>query len=249
MPFTFSHPALLFPFKYLPRSWVSITGLVTGSIAPDFEYIINGTRTFSHTLKGAVWLDLPVAIIIALIFHNFVREKLVAHLPKFLYKRFAGLKNIRWNLYFKKHSPIVIVSVLFGIGTHLLWDSFTHGTGYFVIRLPVLQQNVAVEGIRMPMQALVWFLSSIAGAIVIIIFVYFLPKKYSTSKKSIAWFWIKFILIMALISAFLFSRIKNADTDWDAVGMVFLRSALLSVVLTAVFTKGNNKSYTKQEIS
>ncbi|WP_262496247.1 DUF4184 family protein [Flavobacterium piscis] len=38
MPFTFSHPAIILPLKYLPKNWISLTGLIIGSLTPDFEY-------------------------------------------------------------------------------------------------------------------------------------------------------------------------------------------------------------------
>ncbi|WP_240482010.1 DUF4184 family protein [Flavobacterium psychrophilum] len=38
MPFTFSHPAIILPLRYLPRQWFSLTGLIIGSLTPDFEY-------------------------------------------------------------------------------------------------------------------------------------------------------------------------------------------------------------------
>jgi hypothetical protein len=52
MPFTFSHPALILPLTRLPKRWVSATGLVIGSIVPDFEKFLkmNDGNTYSHTL-------------------------------------------------------------------------------------------------------------------------------------------------------------------------------------------------------
>ena len=37
MPFTFSYPAIVLPLTYLPRRWFSLTGLIIGSLTPDFE--------------------------------------------------------------------------------------------------------------------------------------------------------------------------------------------------------------------
>jgi hypothetical protein len=39
MPFTFAHTALIIPLCYIRRRyrWISATGLITGSVAPDFE--------------------------------------------------------------------------------------------------------------------------------------------------------------------------------------------------------------------
>lgn len=54
MPFTFSHPAIILPFKYLPNRWISMTGLIIGSLTPDFEYFIRMKieSYYSHTNAG-----------------------------------------------------------------------------------------------------------------------------------------------------------------------------------------------------
>ena len=44
MPFTFSHPAAVLPLRLLPRHWFSLTGLVIGSMVPDFEYFLRSMR-------------------------------------------------------------------------------------------------------------------------------------------------------------------------------------------------------------
>ena len=54
MPFTFSHPAIVLPLKYLPKKWFSFTGLIIGSMTPDFEYFLRMKvkSDYSHTLNG-----------------------------------------------------------------------------------------------------------------------------------------------------------------------------------------------------
>ncbi len=51
MPFTFSHPAIILPLKYLPQNWFSLTGLIIGSLTRDFEYFIRMKvrSNYSHT--------------------------------------------------------------------------------------------------------------------------------------------------------------------------------------------------------
>ena len=84
MPFTFSHPAIILPFRYLPVKWFSFTGLVIGSLTPDFEYFIRMKvqSIYSHTLLGIFWFDLPLAILLAFLFHSLVRDTLFFNLPK-----------------------------------------------------------------------------------------------------------------------------------------------------------------------
>ena len=57
MPFTFSHPAIILPLKKLPKKYISMTGLIVGSIAPDFEYFLRMKSKYSHTMSGILWYD------------------------------------------------------------------------------------------------------------------------------------------------------------------------------------------------
>src|SRR6185295_15030806 len=134
MPFTFSHPAAVLPLAYLPKRFVSMTGLVIGSMAPDFEYFLRmtGNSYYSHTWIGLFWFDLPLTIILAFIFHLVVRDRLVNNLPVFLAKRLLIFTNFNWIKHFKENFLIVIASIIVGIVSHILWDKFTHEGKIFV---------------------------------------------------------------------------------------------------------------------
>lgn len=235
MPFTFAHPALVLPLRYLPRSWFSFTGLITGSIVPDVEYIINDTRTFSHTYQAILWFHLPIALIVAFLFHNILRDKLISQLPSFMYIRFTRFEGFNWNLYFKKNKGIVIVSTVLGAVTHLFWDSFTNASGYFVEKFPVLRETVHAMGTSIQLYVLGWNLSSLAGILALLIAIYLLPKEYKNRNHSIVWFWTIFTAVAVLLSCLLL--IKFGYADINAVSINFFRSGLLSLLLVAIFSK------------
>ncbi len=96
MPFTFSHPAIVLPLNYLPKKWFSLTGLVIGSLTPDFEYFIRMKikSEYSHTLEGLFWFDLPLGVLLAFIFHNIVRNNFYNNLPLFFKSRFSVLNRL-----------------------------------------------------------------------------------------------------------------------------------------------------------
>ena|ERR1035437_3493274 len=95
MPFTFSHPALVLPIAYFPRKFYSLTGLVVGSMIPDFEYFLRMSTEgkYGHTLPGILWFDLPLALLVALIYHQVVRNLLIDNLHKILYIRLLSFKQ------------------------------------------------------------------------------------------------------------------------------------------------------------
>ena len=128
MPFTFSHPAIVLPLLNKRLKIFSSTGLIIGSIIPDFESFVrfDEHKLYSHTWSGIFWFDLPLAIIASFIFHDIVRDPLYKNLPNFLEKKASGYLNFQWNAYFRKHYLMIVVSMLIGISLHLLWDAFTH---------------------------------------------------------------------------------------------------------------------------
>ena len=68
MPFTFAHPAIVLPLlKKKYSRYFSATGLIVGSMAPDFEAFIGfrKEKIYSHNWLGVFWFDLPLALIIA----------------------------------------------------------------------------------------------------------------------------------------------------------------------------------------
>ena len=128
MPFTFSHPAIVLPLAKASRRWFSLTGLVVGSIAPDFEYFIRMkvSSIHSHTHPDLFWLNITVGIAIAFIFHRLARNRLIDNLPSFLAYIFSPFKTFDWLHYYQQHRLQVILSILIGAASHVAWDSFTH---------------------------------------------------------------------------------------------------------------------------
>ncbi|MEP7093456.1 MAG: DUF4184 family protein, partial [Flavobacterium sp.] len=152
MPFTFSHPAIILPLKYLPGKWFSLTGLIVGSLTPDFEYFIRMKvqSNYSHTVYGIFWFDLPLAILLCFIFHNIVRDDLFKNLPKNIQSKTLVYTEFNWNNYFKRSWFIIVISTLIGIASHLLWDSFTHDHGYFVNKISLLRNSVSLFDKEVP---------------------------------------------------------------------------------------------------
>ncbi|MFP5043018.1 DUF4184 family protein, partial [Parasediminibacterium sp. JCM 36343] len=116
MPFTFSHPAIVLPLTKCSRRHMSLTGLIIGSMTPDFEYFFRMKiqSTFSHTIGGLFYFDLPVGILLSFVFHNLIRDSLYDNLPKVFKSRLEVFKSFKWNEYFKQHYFVVIISVLVG---------------------------------------------------------------------------------------------------------------------------------------
>jgi hypothetical protein len=124
MPFTLSHPAAAIPFL---RTRMDPSALVIGCMAPDFEYFLHFAPEggFGHTLAGVFLLDLPAAFVTLWLFHAYAKEPLYTWLPEGVRRRIQPgpaalpVRNVA-------QLGLVLLAILIGIATHILWDSFTH---------------------------------------------------------------------------------------------------------------------------
>ncbi|WP_191891176.1 DUF4184 family protein, partial [Streptomyces griseoaurantiacus] len=146
MPFTLAHPAAVLP---LLRSPFSPAALVCGAMAPDMPYFLAAARipvsarswyepflnaTVSHGLSGiAVSVSFALAL---LLLYAGVRRPVAALLPGGRAPHGRGGRSAR-------RVGGVLLSVLIGVATHLLWDSFTHADGWAVVHVSPLRARLA----------------------------------------------------------------------------------------------------------
>ena len=234
MPFTFSHPAIVLPLAYLPKRWISVTGLVLGSLMPDFEYFLRMKiqSNFSHTLEGIFWFDLPLGLLTAFVFHNLIRNHLFANLPKMLKSRFMKYTNFNWNSYSKTNWFVVIISILIGTISHIFWDSFTHDTGYFVKTIPFLSNSMELLDYRIPVLKILQHSSTLVGAFIICISIYKLPTS-QINNASDNYYWIIFITSFILL---FFLLIGFQIPTFGTLLVSTISLSMLSLIITSLLT-------------
>jgi hypothetical protein len=238
MPFTFAHPAIVLPFKYLPKKWYSLTGLIVGSLIPDFEYFLRMRMqsNYSHTISGLFWFDLPLGILVAFLFHTIARNSFYSNLPLFLKSRILRYNVFDWNTYFKKQWLVVLLSVLVGSITHLFWDSFTHTHGYFVQLFPELNQTLPFFGKKLPVFKLLQHTSTLLGGILLFMALLRIPAESNVKSSLKLTYWILLLLIVLAIVAI---RVLNG-LSFRAFGhfiATFISAVLISLLLTPIFFK------------
>ena len=233
MPFTFTHPAIILPLTYLPRKWFSLTGLVIGSLTPDFEYFLRMRvkSNYSHTLEGVIWFDLPLGLLLAFIFHNIVRNSLFENLPTFLKSRFSIFKPFDWNQFFYKNWWVVILSILIGTASHLFWDSFTHNHGYFVKAIPSLTNIIDIFEIQIPIFKILQHSSTLIGGLVIALAFYKLPTYNNINNKINLKYWTIFAgLTLTIISIRFLSGLEIKQ--YGNVIVTAISAGIISLILT-----------------
>jgi len=241
MPFTFSHPAIILPLKYLPRKWFSLTGLIVGSLTPDFEYFIRMKvqSNYGHTVYGILWFDLPLAIFLSFIFHNIIRDDLFKNVPKNIQSRILVYVEFNWNNYFKRNWVVIIVSTLIGIISHLFWDGFTHDHGYFVNNISVLRNSVFLFDKEIPVLKIAQHLSTLIGGIVIMVTISKLPKNNTTVYPSNKTYWPLLIIFATAITLIRLLTIVNHRAYGHIIVSV-ISAFLISFTLTSFVIKLKN---------
>lgn len=242
MPFTFSHTVAAFLFKpWLNK--LSLTGVVLGCMAPDFEYFLRMRMQgeFGHHIAGIFLFNLPVSILVALVFHQVIRDEMIGHSPWFLKKRVLIFQNLDWFGYLKNHYLMVIISILFGIFTHLVWDAFTHQTGFFVQKLVVLQNTISIADFNIPLYKIFQHLSSSLGLMIIAIYFFKLPFYTSiqtNNERKTVWMYWGVILVLLGCLLGLWS-IFNSDLKFSLVHVLVaaIACSFWSILIVSLFFK------------
>ena len=212
-------------------------------MSPDLEYFsrMEILATHSHLFWGVLYFDLPIALIYCFVFHLFVRNILINHLPDFFKERFTQFLNFDWINYFKKNWLIVIVSIIIGAYSHLFWDAFTHEWGYFAKLIPTLQEVWFTKPIEVKGYKFLQHFSTFLGAIFIAFWIYKMPKEPILKTKFDYIFWLKIILFTTIISTlrFVFFPIEIALGNLIVVvGM----SGFLSLVIFGILEEKKSVS-------
>lgn len=239
MPFTFAHPAIVLPLKQFGRHWFSLTGLVLGSLAPDFEYFMRlvARSTISHTMYGVFLFDLPLTFLLSLLFHYVLRNPIIDHLPTALYQRTANYRSFKWIQYLQKNLLIFIISAVIGSLSHIFWDAFTHKNGYFVMLWPNLGTYLfTVYGYQVYIYKVLQHGSTLIGFFILSRYFFLLPKVTERRKKLKEFlpFWSKCATISALLVISKLVFLGTGDSILSGFIVTFISCNMLALILVSL---------------
>jgi hypothetical protein len=183
MPFTFSHPAAVLPIHSRFKNWIPLSALVIGSLVPDAAYylpLLEHFRTHSHTLLGTFSSSLPLAIAVWLVFY-WLAPSAVFLLPS--PHREAIEPHLKPRLVSLAQALGVLLGLLIGAWSHVLWDSFTHARGWIVRNVPLLQ--MPLFGSTMPAYKALQLFFSVFG-LLLLLYVY---NKWMNASGYRLWIW------------------------------------------------------------
>jgi membrane-bound metal-dependent hydrolase YbcI (DUF457 family) len=237
MPFTFSHPAAILPFCKSKRMALSLTGLVVGSIVPDFEFLmrLKETDCFGHTWIGLIAFDIPFAVLLSFLFHDLIRNTLILHLPKWLRQRFFAFAYFDWMAYFVQHKAKFFLSVLIGIFTHVFLDAFTHRGGFFASMHPFFKAEITFLIFPLPVYYILQLTTSLLGALYIFWFILKMEKGEDLPQKNngfVYWLSLAGITICILAVRLLVSKERESFAD---IVIASIGSFLYALFMVSVF--------------
>src|SRR4051812_36471590 len=138
MPITPAHAAAAWP---LHAAWrrLPLAALVIGTLSPDLEYVLRlePRGKFGHSPAGLVVFCLPVTLLVWYVWRSLVRPSLTPLLPPGLRRAAEAPPPGRRS----DVLPLAIFAALLGAATHILWDGFTHETGWAVLLLPAMREQ------------------------------------------------------------------------------------------------------------
>jgi hypothetical protein len=125
MPLTwFAHQVPVFGMKLARPRWFDGVALVFGSMGPDLAYALTGPLGLDgHKAPAAFTFAAPIAMVMAILF----RHVIAGQIPRC----FPDLGSLRVRSYgvlaTKKPAMLITVSsTLLGVGSHVVFDWFTH---------------------------------------------------------------------------------------------------------------------------
>lgn len=237
MPLTFAHPAIALPFSRNSR-YLNYLAFVLGTMAPDFEYFLKGrpSAEIGHSYIGFFTFNLPILVIVYWIYKMCIHRELFLHLPNFLQEaepQKTASSRISKVLVF-------IYSALFGMFTHVAWDSFTHVGGYMVRNFSVFTYTFSIFGFNIPLYKMLQHGSTLLGILAIIGYLFYRAKKtpspesHITSKQK--WGYWSQMAICSILFFLLWTFLSSVSLQAYGILVVrFIDCMLLSLLTVSLY--------------
>ncbi len=233
MPFTFAHPAAVLPVHSRWKRWLSLAPLVVGSMVPDAGHYLpmpDSYKENAHTWPGALYLSLPMGIVILLIFY-WIAPEIASLLPN--PHREALQRKIEAPTLSVRSVLMALCGLMIGAEMHVAWDSFTHSDGWMVERVSFLRAPIW----RIHPYFFLQVLSSIAGMWVLL-YVY---DRWARSEGFRLWTWQdsgwRAFLWLAVLTGCLVPAVIESHTVRAMMSASFLYRRHFAVVLVTSFVR------------
>lgn len=201
-------------------------------MTPDFEYFIRMKLdgTHGHTWAGIFYFDLPVGLILMMAWLAVVRIPFLNNLPVGVSGRLKEHLDLDWRGMMRP-LWIVILSLVAGAFTHVLWDSFTHINTIFTRNFPLLTTPLYFLGDDYPLSHMLQHVSTGVGLTIVVTIFFCRPVQPIVRKRSPA-FWPVLIGITGTLAAFRFS-FMDYEIKIGHVVVILIAAGMYALILTS----------------
>lgn len=155
MPFTISHAVLAPPLARLSRGRLPIAALAIGCMVPDLiRFFVDNENNASHQWSALIYPNMFIGLFFSTLWYVFYRPM--------LYQFFALQDQIHLPTWRAKAGFVcmLLLAILLGTATHLLWDGFTHADARTLFLYDQLSKNIQIAQYRISVHMLLQLLSS-----------------------------------------------------------------------------------------
>lgn len=245
MPLTFAHPAAVLPFSRNSK-YVNFLAMVLGSMSPDFEYFLRGMPygEIGHTFIGFVAFNLPIIVIVYFIYQTCIHRTLFSHLPSILQDTYSQKPSSTRVL----KVFVFLYSALFGMLTHVVWDSFTHLEGFMVKNLSILTYTVHIFDSNIPIFKFLQHGSTMFGITAIVSYMYFRTSKNrcdgdgNTRTIQKLMYWSQIALLTTLLFCLWHLMDKVTIEFYGIIVVRIIDSALISLLIVSLYFNQFNRA-------
>lgn len=162
MPYTISHAIIALPISIISKRKVPVVTVVVGAASPDFPYLVSLSPTHApgHSALGVlVYCLIPSLLIL------------------FIWYRWLEIPTLEfWKLQTRTDTDImpsvglIVVGVLLGAYSHVLWDATSHSYGFIAensefwqksyLSLPLYKWNQYGSGVLGLVALSFWYISN-----------------------------------------------------------------------------------------
>ena len=247
MPFTFAHTGYILPVKKKWIAYFSTSGLVFGSLAPDYDILFrfseNRFHLFQYDMFSIFFYIYPLALLSAVYFHLCCQTILSEHLPLFLRNKVSSFLSINIISELRKHFIKISFSILFAIFLHLFLDMLCHILDAWSVKMFVLTITKNIE-----MANIFYGLAIYLLPVLFSLYGFYLLWKYITDKdRSIAsykltkkqlrfWLLVVFLAVGISILKLVIFRLQDEDFWVDQMIISLTSSFMLSFYLICFYS-------------
>lgn len=162
MPFTPTHVLAIVPCAAYCR-WLPFSALAIGCMIPDLpQFFPAVTYAQTHSLFGPIVVCMPLGLMAYMLFQYVLKIPLLALLPLRMQARMTAYSRPPQTPTFA-FLVGVLVALILGAYSHIVWDAFTHQGRWGTRLIPLLNQEFPIAGRIIPAYKLFQYGSTFVG--------------------------------------------------------------------------------------